>query len=338
MSLESINEIIKFRAGSLQQIRSFFSGRGYTEADVPLMSNAVIPEAPIELFRTRQVLPYGDFRNLFLLPSPEYYLKKLIAAGCGNIFNISHSFRNSEQSGRYHNPEFSMLEWYTMGADYIDSINTAEDFLENMLCLTDSPQRKILQPPFERISIEEIFKRYTGLGIENHCTGRIDVEEEKRQLRELAAKSGLNTGSFDSWEELFNLIFVHQVEPNMPSDRPIVLYDYPAGIPALAKPAAAEGRLQRWELYAGGIELANCYTEETDYTTIKNFFDSEINGKKDALIPVEPDYSWCELFRNDFPQCSGVALGVDRLMMLMSGSKSIRGVILFPLSDIIAGL
>ncbi len=339
---KNITRTLELRASVLSGIRSFFSSRGYTEADVPLLTPGVIPEASIELFRTEKLDPYGNSRNLYLLPSPEYYLKKLIAAGSGDIFSLSHSFRNSEQSGRWHNPEFTMLEWYKMDAGYMDSIQIAEDFtgymVENTADITVDI-RSALRPPFERISMNEAFSRWTGFDLSDHCTGRLSSGEEISQLQNLATGMGLSAAAeSDSWEELFNLVFVHRVEPNLPTDKPVVIFDYPAGIPALAKPAAAPGRLERWELYVKGIELANCYSEETDYNTVKRFFNREALEKKKALVDVNADMNWCGMYKTSYPRCSGTALGVDRLMMLLSGSKSIEGVILFPDSDILADL
>ncbi len=336
-------KIMKIRAGVLAGIRDFFSSKGYIEADVPLLTPAVIPEAAIELFSARQVTPWGTSRDLFLLPSPEYYLKQLIAGGSGNIFSISRSFRNSEQSGRQHNPEFSMLEWYTMGADYMQSISTAEAMIDNLIAsgrvANIQPEAAArVAPPFERISMTEAFSRWADFDLSGHCTGRLSAEEELRQLHELAARFGLSPSADSSWEELFNLVFVHQIEPSLPEEKAVVIYNYPAGIPALAKPAAEPGRLERWELYSGGTELANCYSEETGYERVRSFFDDESAAKKAALVAVKSDYDWCNMYRKGFPECSGTALGLDRLMMLLSGSRSLGGVILFPLSDTIADL
>lgn len=333
----NIIETMKLRAEILAGTRSFFSNRGYSEADVPLLTSAVIPEAPIELFRTELISPYGSSKELFLLPSPEYYLKQLIAAGSDNIYSISRSFRNSEQTGRWHNPEFTMLEWYTMDADYMDSIKTAEGFFNHMLefpgITTAKKGLSVLEPPFLRMSMTEVFDTYASFDLSKHCTGELAPDEECLELRELAAGFCLTTAETYSWEELFNLVFIHQIEPILPKNRPLVIYDYPAGIPALAKPAKTAGRLERWELYAGGVELANCYSEETDYVTISKFFENESVEKKNALIPVISDTAWCEMYKSGFPRCSGTALGIDRLMMILSGVDTIGGVILFPFSD-----
>ncbi|MDC7227207.1 MAG: elongation factor P--(R)-beta-lysine ligase [Spirochaetales bacterium] len=332
---------MKLRAHVQRDIRKFFASRSFTEADVPLLTPGVIPEASIELFKTEMVSPYGSSpEELFLLPSPEYYLKQLIAEGSGDIYSISRSFRNSEQTGRQHNPEFTMLEYYAMDADYIDSISLTEDLIATMLegLPADRERAVALRPPFRRMTMDETFERFADFDLSAHCSGRLSGEEERKQLKELAEGFGLSTSDDDSWEELFNLVFVHKIEPQLPTDKPLVIYDYPANIPALARPAATRGRLERWELYAGGIELANCYSEETDYKTVKNFFTNEAAEKIDALVTVKPDLTWCEMYRKNFPRCSGTAMGLDRLIMLLSGAASIEGVILFPLSDIIREL
>jgi lysyl-tRNA synthetase class 2 len=328
-------EILKRRQTVIPAVREFFSSRGYIEAETPLLTSAVIPEAPIELFSTNLVSPYSPDSEMYLLPSPEYYLKQLIAAGSGDIFCLSKCFRNSEQSGQWHNPEFTMLEWYQMQADYLDSISITENFFRHLL-KSSGIKRPELEPPFMRMTMTEIFKEFASFNLSQHCTGELSAEEEKSQLKSRAVELGLSPSSNDSWEELFNLIFVHKVEPNLPRDVPLVIYNYPAGIPALAKPAKEKGRLERWELYAGGIELANCYSEETDFMRIEKFFRNEIRDKSNALVPGRADMEWCSMYDGSFPRCSGTALGIDRLIMLLTGIRSIEGVILFPFSDTIS--
>ena len=338
-------DILEKRSRLYSFIRTFFSSHGYVEAEVPVLAGGVIPEPAIELFMTLYRNPYGLEMPMYLLPSPEYYLKQMIAAGSGSIFSISRAFRNSEQIGRQHNPEFSMLEYYAMEADYIDSIGITEElfsFIAGQFMNTpggseQNPAQVLLTKPFLRIPMDEAFIKYAGLDISRHCTGQLSPQEEKTELAAAAVEMGLNCSAENSWEELFNLIFVHKVEPALPQNRPIAIYDYPAGVPALARKSTVPGRLQRWELYAGGMELANCYSEETDFNEVSDFFRLESERKNEALISAGTDFSWCEMYRNDFPECSGTALGLDRLLMLLTGEPSMEGVIFFPFSDIIRG-
>ena len=194
---QNLIEKMKIRASVLAGIRDFFGRQGYTEADVPILTPAVIPEAPIELFKTSQLSPWGDEKELYMLPSPEYYLKQLIAGGSGDIYCISRSFRNSEQQGHQHNPEFTMLEWYRMNADYMDSVVITEEFFAHLLEKTDAPA---LRPPFARMSMTEVFDRWTGFDLSEHCTGELSPEEERRRLRTLADGYGLKTADTDSWK------------------------------------------------------------------------------------------------------------------------------------------
>ena len=326
----NIREIMKLQSEVMFEIRDFFKTNNFLEADVPILSRKVIPEAPIELFKTSQISLYNNNQDFFLLPSPEYYLKKLIAKGSGSIFCLSKSFRNSEQTGSWHNPEFTMLEYYAIEANYMNSAAITEKLFARLLEKRDNPK---LEPPFKKMSMTEVFDKYTGFDLSGHCTGAIEPNEEIQELVRLAKTYNLQADASDSWEELFNLIFVHQIEPQLPKNKPLIIYDYPSAIPALAKQAKTPGRLERWELYAGGVEIANCYSEETNYNRVTSFFRQEKEQKKDALVKVEEDMDWCEMYKAQYPICSGTAMGVERLLMILSGKTSIEGVILFPLSD-----
>jgi lysyl-tRNA synthetase class 2 len=252
-------------------------------------------------------------------------MKKLIAMGSGSIFQITKSFRNNEQIGKDHNPEFTMLEWYTMGSDYLDSIKTTEDLFLSLI-RKDTPHW--FKPPFRRKSINEVFKEYVSIDLLK-C-------QSKTPLKNEAVRLGLSPEKTDSWEDIFNRIFLNFIEPELPKDKPIILYNYPRQILCLAKELEGTPWRERWELYVNGIELANCYTEETDSKKVNNIFETEYS-KKAAVARVIPDIDnkYSQIFDNNFPKCSGVALGVDRLIMLLTGSASIEGVILFPFSDML---
>lgn len=308
-------------------IRIFFDGRDYTEVDTPILSTSLIPESTIENFATRFQNPFLPSTELYLVPSPEIFMKQLIAQGWGSIYQISHCFRNSEQLGHIHNPEFSMLEYYTVGADEQDSIKITEELFSSLLT-KDSPD--YLRPPFARLSVAEAMKTYADVDLDKH--------QKQSSLASEARRLGLTVPDEpESWEETFNRIFLTFVEPNLPQDRPLVLQRYPKQIECLAKQEGAYRR--RWELYVKGVEVANCYDEDRNLQTIQTYYRDEyarLVQKREESGSVIPDIDpqLAAVF-SAMPACSGVALGLDRLQMLLMGKTDLQGVILFPLSGML---
>jgi len=308
-------------------IRTFFDGRDYTEVDTPILSTSLIPESTIENFATRFQNPFLPSTELYLVPSPEIFMKQLIAQGWGSIYQISHCFRNSEQLGHIHNPEFSMLEYYTVGADEQDSIKITEELFSSLLT-KDSPD--YLRPPFARLSVAEAMKTYADVDLDKH--------QKQSSLASEARRLGLTVPDEpESWEETFNRIFLTFVEPNLPQDRPLVLQRYPKQIECLAKQEGAYRR--RWELYVKGVEVANCYDEDRNLQTIQTYYRDEyarLVQKREESGSVIPDIDpqLAAVF-SAMPACSGVALGLDRLQMLLMGKTDLQGVILFPLSGML---
>lgn len=314
--------------------REFFSRRGYLEVDTPILSPALIPESAIEVFETFFLHPDRKPVPLYLIPSPELWMKRLLIQGWPSLFQISKSFRNAESIGRLHNPEFTLLEYYTREADYLTSIKVTEQYfqylIENLPKELLPSDLSVLTPPFLRLRMDEAFQRFAGFSL-----GSLDREALIGRTKSL----GLILSDKASWEEAFNQIFVHLVEPNLPKDRPVVLLDYPAEVRCLAKRIPGTPWRERWELYVGGIELANCFTEETDPDEIEAYFALEGEKKRFSRVPHPPDIAFRDMYKNLLqepgPLCSGVALGVDRLLMHLAGKSSIEGVILFPISDIV---
>jgi len=331
------------RSRIVQSIRNFFTSRGYLEVETPLLAPALIPEAPIEVFETDFHSDFHGAFPLYLIPSPEVYMKKLIAAGSGNIYQITRSFRNAEQVGPQHNPEFTMLEYYTMNIGYAESIPITEELVERALRAAAAaagpaaagargrgPAAEIA-PPFRRMTVQEAFFEYAGFDLAEHQR----LGELRQAAEKLDIHSGLHGAAGDeTWEQLYHRIFLTLVEPQLPSDRPLVLQDYPRQIPCLAKQIPGTPWCERWELYIRGMEVANCYSEETDPAVIQHFFNREYAQKaaESTVIP-DIDEEFIRIHSTGFPECSGVALGVDRLVMAITGHTSIKGVIFFPLSD-----
>lgn len=318
------------RSRLIRGIRDFFTDRNYLETDTPLLSAALIPESAIEVFATKFESPYRGAKPLFLVPSPELWMKRLIAAGFGSLFQISKAFRNAESIGQNHNPEFTMLEYYTLDADYIRSIEVTEDLFAKLLSIDTGHRRpqgdKSLSPPFLRMTMAEAFREFAGFDL-GPCSAE-DLVEKSLSLNIRADRS-------DTWEIAFNRIFVDRVEPELPRDKPLVLLDYPAEVRCLAKKIPGTPWRERWELYVDGVETANCFSEETSPAEVAEYFLMEKTLKSSALVPHAVDEAFCELYRQGFPPCSGVALGVDRLLMSFLGFDRIEDVLFFPLSDIL---
>ncbi|MDY7027481.1 MAG: amino acid--tRNA ligase-related protein [Spirochaetota bacterium] len=329
-------EAARQRSFFIDRIRRFFIERGYLEVDTPLLSPALIPEAPIEIFETTLRSIRGS-RPLYLIPSPEVHMKKLLAAGSGNIFQICRSFRNLEQTGRHHNPEFTMLEWYTVGADYRQSAAVTEELFAD---LAETAGRPELAPPFRKMSIREAFNEFAGIDL-LETRSLPQLRSECRRLGMLTVKGAelQESESSDlaeppSWEELYHRIFLTYVEPRLPMDKPLLLTDYPRQIPCLAKDIPGSPWKERWELYVDGIEVANCYSEETDPVKVERFFCDEYAKKSRSSMTVpDIDREFLQIFHRGYPESSGVALGVDRLIMSLTRRASIEGVIFFPISD-----
>ena len=314
-------EMLKTRALIIQKVRSFFIKRGYLELDTPLLSDNLIPESCLEVFQTELLHPKGsrkENKSLWLIPSPEIWMKKIIARHRVNVFQICKCFRNGEQSGHLHNSEFTMLEYYTMDADYMDSLSLTEELFKEI----DKDDRLL---PFDRITAAKAFEQYAGFDL-------FKISEKGAEAMAIKArKLGLEPAPDMTVSELYDLIFIHCVEPNLKKEKPVALLDYPAFVPCLAK--KKERTVERWELYYSGIELANCFSEETDPENVKKFFINEEKEKeKNAVVKHRVDHNYWKIFNDKknvgFPRCSGTAMGLDRLIMALTSRSSIDSVLI----------
>ena len=309
-------------------IRAYFGDRGYEEVDTPSLCPYLIPEPAIEVFRTDYLSARGAEAPLWLAPSPELWMKRLLARGSGSIFQISHSFRNGDLGSAVHNPEFRLLEWYTTGSTYMDSIEIAEDLFSRLLA-ENTPGRpgEELAPPFLRMTMEEAFRGFAGI--------ELAACQDVPRMREAGLGQGAAMPADPTWEEAFHIAFLTLVEPRLPRGRPLVLTDYPALVPTTARRKPGTPWAERWELFVDGVEIANCYSEETDPLALKALIREETERKRTCRVPHRIDEGLAEIFPPGFPPCSGAALGVDRLEMVFSGETTLEGVILFLFSAIL---
>jgi lysyl-tRNA synthetase class 2 len=317
------------RAELLRRLREFFHKRGFLEVETPLVADEVIPELHIDplrlgdcpLFLSARDKPSDDqiqekgtvpLASWWLQASPELHMKRLLAAGAKAIFQVTHSFRAGER-GKLHNPEFTIVEWYRVGDDMQTGINLVDELMQSLLGT----------PPASRTSYAEAFEMHAG--VNPHTAS---LEELASQLE---APAGMNRGDRDEW---LNLILATRVEPQLGRDRPEIIYHYPATQASLAKTvtnAAGYEVAERFELYYRGIELANGYHELSDATEQRRRFEA-VNAARvaDGRPALPLPESLLAALEHGLPDCTGCALGFDRLAMLAAGAASIEEVVAFP--------
>lgn len=309
-----ITNLLK-RAAIVGQIRRFFSDRGLLEVETPAMSQATVTDIHLVPFQTRFIGPgAAGGMPLYLMTSPEYHMKRLLAAGSGPIFQLCRSFRN-EEAGRYHNPEFTMLEWYRPHYDMYRLMNEVDDLLQQILDCDSA----------ETLSYQQVFTRHVGID---------PLSADKGQLYEAAVKWDLGeaTSAEDDRDTLLQLLFAMVVEPNIGRDKPAFVYHFPASQAALAEISTEDHRVAgRFEVYFKGIELANGFRELTDAREQRQRFEQD-NRKRVAMSLTEQpiDETLLAALAQGMPECSGVALGVDRLVMLALKAERLSDVIAFP--------
>ncbi|MBA5762760.1 elongation factor P--(R)-beta-lysine ligase [Vibrio sp. 404] len=307
--------LLKKRAELLSQIRDFFSQRNVLEVDTPAMSHATVTDIHLHTFQTDFIGPgYANGSKLFLMTSPEFHMKRLLAAGSGCIYQINKAFRN-EENGRYHNPEFTMLEWYRIGFDHHNLMDEMDALLQLVL--------KVGQA--ERMSYQQAFISVLGV-----CP----LEGSMDELKRAAGKLGLSdiADPEQDRDTLLQLLFSVGVEPKIGQQVPAFVYDFPASQAALAKINQTDSRVaDRFEVYFKGIELANGFHELDNPAEQLARFEQDNAKRVEMGLTAQPiDYHLIEALKSGLPECAGVALGVDRLIMLALDCDHIDQVTAFP--------
>ncbi|MDJ0761855.1 MAG: EF-P lysine aminoacylase EpmA [Myxococcota bacterium] len=298
--LQGLKHRLNKRAHIIQSVRSTLTTAGFLEVETPIRVRAPAPEQHID------AIPTG---RRFLITSPELHLKRLIAAGYEKIFEICHCFRNGER-GTTHLPEFTMVEWYRVRATQADLMTDCEHLIAaaatsvGAFPIIERGQNKVdLTPPWERIDVSDAFERLAGW------------------------RPGANPDP-----DRFDTDLVAKVESGLPLDRPVFLCGYPAAMAALARLDPADpARAERFELYAGGLELANGFTELVDFSEQRCRFEAEARTRAEAGKTVYPfDTRFLGALELGIDACAGIALGLDRLIMLLTGAATIDEVVAFP--------
>ena len=313
--------------------RRGFETRGFTEVETAALQVSPGNEAHIRAFATDLTGPGGGRRRLYLHSSPEFACKKLLAAGEERIFSFARVFRNGER-GPLHHPEFTMLEWYRAheGADSLIAdcrfvmAAAAEAAGARRFSFRGGEADPFAEP--ELIGVAEAFERYAGIDLMACLPGGAPDRERFASLSETA---GLPVAAADCWSDIFSKALVARIEPKLGFGRPTVLKDYPLCEAALARPCPGDGRLaERFELYVCGVELANAFGELTDADEQRRRFVAEMDECERVYgdrYPIDEDFLAA---LTQMPPASGIALGVDRLVMLATGAARIDQVMWTP--------
>lgn len=310
-------------------LRGFFAGPGYLEVETPCLVPTPGLEPHIDPFEVPFVpqTDVGARRPLYLHTSPEYAMKRLLADGSPPLFQLCKTFRNGEVSGT-HNPEFTMLEFYRPNADY----HAIMDDLEGALAAVEAavaPGRGLFsQRPFERLSVRDAVLRHTGVDLFTHPDGS--------SLKAAAKAIGVHVGESETFDDVFFHLFLERVEPKLGFGRPTFLIEYPASMASLSRLKPGDPRVaERVELYADGVELANGFSELTDAVEQRARLVDEQAQRRAAGRPVFPlDEPFLEAVGR-MPPSAGIAVGLDRVLMLLVGASSIADVLLFPAKDFV---
>lgn len=331
-------EMIRARAQLLRRTREFFFNEGYIEVDTPLLVPEVIPEAHIDLFETHYDDPYNEKlrTKLYLIPSPEVSLKPLVGAVGGRIFQLGHCFRNGESIGTHHNPEFTMLEYYETGIDEHDLLRRTAAYLRYLLrdpnlgaLARNAGRLEVIAREPLILTVAEAFERFVGIEL---FAGPED-EGDSETLAERCRSRGLSPPAEADSTELFDYLMASSLEPALPRDAPVFLTDYPAGCDVLARRGGDGRTRRRWELYLCGIEIANCFMEESDPENVRRFVERQKKERRRrGAAEVRATESIVHAL-DDASSVAGAALGFDRLLMCLSGVSTIEGVIFSPLHD-----
>ncbi len=300
----------------LRRLRDFFYAQGFLEVETPILSADTVVDRHLEPFQIEiSAAAEKPPRRMWLQTSPEFAMKRLLAAGAKAIYQISRVFRQSEL-GRLHNPEFTMVEWYRTGDGMAEGMRFTSDLAETMLG----------RGPARQVSYREAFLEHAGVDPLSSDTETLIAAVGKQGIQPPAS---FTSDDRDGW---LDLLLVECVQPHLGLGRPVILYDFPATQAALSRirndnPPVAE----RFELYVSGIELANGYNELLDAEELigRNRETNRLRGLEGKLVLPEQS-RFLAAMRSGLPPAVGVALGFDRLVMLVAGAKTLADVIAFP--------
>jgi elongation factor P--(R)-beta-lysine ligase len=332
------HERLMARGRILGALRNFFAERDFTEVDTPALQVSPGLEPHLQAFGTELHDPgAGASAPRYLHTSPEFAMKKLLVAGLPRIWQLAHVFRNGER-GPTHHPEFAMLEWYRAGALWRDLVADCEALLwacqqaAGVESMRWRGRAADARRPWSLCSVADAFQQFAGIDL--LATAPDPLRPDAALLAAAAAQIGVEPHPGDDWEALYFRIFLDRIEPNLGIGAPTILHDYPVSMAALSRRSPADPRVcERFELYVCGLELANAFGELTDPAEQCARFAAD-QAKKRALYgetyPIDEDF--LAALAHGMPEAAGIALGFDRLVMLLTGAEDIEEVLWAPVA------
>lgn len=331
-----LKEQFLIREKVIDGIRDFFKSNNFNEVETPMMVKYPGTEPFLEVFETELKWADGKRQQSFMSTSPEFAMKKLLVAGFENIFQVCKSFRNGEGISSRHNPEFTILEWYRSNASYEDIMQDCQDLLLSLSqkvngsnVLEYQGKKYDLSKEWIKISVAQAFEKWVGVDID----GLLDRDT----LIKRAKEEGYQVDDDTTWEEVYNQLFLNLIESQLSNyDVPVILYDYPASQAAYSKKKESDPRFaQRFEFYLGGYELGNAFSEENDPKVQEEKFREDLQLRKDlGKTDYGMDEDYLDALREGLPPSGGIAVGVDRLVMLLANTKSIQETMFFPAQEV----
>jgi lysyl-tRNA synthetase class 2 len=333
---ESLAERLPFlrtRQRIAQTVRSFFQARGFDEVETPALQVSPGLEPHLAAFATDLTTLGGERRRLYLHTSPEFAMKKLLAGGLERIFQLAPTYRNNDRS-RTHHPQFTMLEWYRAREDYTVLMADAEQLVR--ACALALGRDSLiwrgltvdLLRPWTKITVAEAFAKHADIDV-------LALVDDTEGFAAAAAAIGIEVHDGDGWDDIFFRVMAAKIEPKLGAPAPTILTEYPLHMAALARPSPKDARVaERFEVYVAGLELANAFGELTDVDEQRRRFESDRALREklyNEAYPIDEDFLAALAH---MPPASGIALGFDRLVMLLTGADDIERVLWLPVVEV----
>ena len=348
--LKKNKEMLELRFHIIRLIREWFFGEGFLEVETPLILRYPGQEPYLSPMKLTVHDERGTAYQAYLHTSPEYTMKKMLSAGFDKIFFLGKVFRDHESFGGTHNPEFTMIEWYRAGEDFWKLMEDVESLFSFVVSkLGNNEMAKLRNQKmtefrnfdisqfrhFRKVHMRELWREYAGVNLDDY----LDVESMRQlcisnfSIRPELMPKGFQIADFESYEDLFFRIFLNYIEPKL--TEPTIIHHYPAPMAALAKLSSKEpGYAERFEVYVGGMEIANCFTELTDADEQLRRLEAEKKQRQDIGKDVyDIDMEFIEALRH-MPPAAGIALGVDRLAQVLLDCRNIDNMIPLPASKL----